>query len=82
MISSLALESVLEFLDFIFHSIFVSDPTVNLVTKLSTYLPLLNQYIANVYFFFPKELFVSFVGIAFGFLFARIILAIINLIWW
>ena len=82
MIEEFLISHGLDFLDLIVHTWFSTIPIVSITSKLNTYLPIISGVLSDLYYFIPKDLFVTFAGYALGFMIVRIILAIINLIWW
>ena len=51
-------------------------------TELATQISNFNRILDKVYYFIPQEMCVTILGIAFATISIRIIMAIVNLIWW
>ena len=82
MLEELFLTKGLGLLDLIFHTWFETIPIVSITTHLNEYLPILRGIMSDVFYFLPRSIFLVFIGYIVGFMLVRIILSIVNLIWW
>ena len=72
----------MEALDTFFAWVLNNNLVTGTVIKVNQYAPILEGYLSDLYFFFPKDTILFFAELCLGIMFIRIVLAAVNLAWW
>lgn len=82
MLEEFGLTHFMQFLDHIFAWSLNNSMISGTVIRVSQYSAILEGYLSDLYFFFPRDLLLFFASFMVSLMFIRILLSCINLAWW